>query len=49
MVDYKLNKQYELNGITVRVNRMVATFLKKFTTVELGLEVKPFDILCLSF
>ena len=49
MLDCKLNEKSELNRITGAFNRMVGMFIRKFATVELGLKVKLFNILCLSF
>ena len=39
----------ELNRIFGAFSRMIGVFLRKFATVELGLKVKLFNILCLSF
>ena len=47
MLDCKLNENSELNRITGAFNRMVGMFIRKFATVELGLKVKLFNILCL--
>ena len=49
MLDCKLNGKSELYRITGAFNRMVDMFLRKLATVELGLNVKLFNILCLSF
>ena len=48
ILDCKLNEMCELNGVIGALKWMVGMFLRNFATVELGLKVKLFNILCLS-